>query len=329
MKIFVRILSTLLALMICLAYLYFHRSQFAIFMTINFKDCLLTLFLLLAFFGSTGYTFKLLVSLMNVNLSPVETFGLTILTNFGNYLGPTRPGAVLKAIYLKSVKGLPYMKFASVLAANLFVLCFTTGVVATGLLMVNARSQQTPTPLVLVMVSCGLLLGSALPLMCKMPHIHIPERIAHFIGSALEGFALIRSQKKKLGIIVLSILLQFIVAAWTYQMAFYAFEIRISFLSALLIGVFTSVSNLVTITPNNIGIQEAVGAYLFTFTGSDFTTGIIGVTLIRALHILITFGFTPIFFYVLLKKQKNTDMLTKILSSQRTDEITEKKVIVS
>ena len=72
-------------------------------------------------------------------------------------------------------------------------------------------------------------------------------------------------------------------------------------LSALVIGVFASMANLFTITPNNLGVQEAVIAYLLAVTGFDFTTGVIGAGLIRVIHMIITFVFTPVFTHYLLK----------------------------
>ena len=55
----------------------------------------------------------------------------------------------------------------------------------------------------------------------------------------------------------------------------------ISLVSALVLGVFTSMSNFFTLTPNNLLVQEAVVAYLFTVVGYDFSTGLVGAGLAR------------------------------------------------
>ena len=78
-------------------------------------------------------------------------------------------------------------------------------------------------------------------------------------------------------------------------------ELFMDLLTALLLGVFASISNFFTITPNNVGVQEIVMAYLYTITGLDFTNGLLGAGLIRAVHIALTFGLTPIFTYLMLK----------------------------
>ena len=121
-----QILSTIIVLCVSCIYFYLNRAQLVILQGLDLEDISILAFALFLFFCVSGYTFKLLVGLMDVELSVMETIGLSILTNFGNYLGPTRPGAALKAIYLKSSKGLPYARFASVLAANIFLAFFMT-----------------------------------------------------------------------------------------------------------------------------------------------------------------------------------------------------------
>ncbi len=301
-KNYLQMLITLLVLISCGVYLYANRSQLLILKDIQLFEIVLISSMMLAFFGISGYTFKLLVNLMNVQLSIIEMIGLTILTNFGNYLGPTRPGAALKAIYLKSTKGLAYTGFASVVAANIFLGLFMMGIVGTALLL-GMRMNTVSVPPSLVFVCVGLILGSLAPFFFNIPRIKIQGRIAHLLQLALEGFIIIRSQKRKLVFICLTFLLQFGFSALQYQVIFSVLGKPISFLSALAIGVFTSVANLITITPNNIGIQEAVSAYLFTLTGFDFSTGVIGAGLIRVTHMLITFTLTPIFVHILFCKK--------------------------
>lgn len=87
-------------------------------------------------------------------------------------------------------------------------------------------------------------------------------------------------------------------------MLFHSIGIQITFLTALFIGVFNSIANLLTVTPNNLGIQEIVTAYILTMTGFDFTTGIIGSSIGRIINMAVIFSLSPIFSYYLLKNNK-------------------------
>ena len=283
-----------------ITYLYVNRTQIAILKQVYYVDIIILFVITLLFFYITGYTFKLLVSLMNVNLSVIETLGLSILTNFGNYLGPIRPGAALKAMYLKSSRGLTYTKFTSVLAANTFLALLMTG--STGIILLFLlKKENLQPPTLLFFICAGLIFSSMLPFIYKTPIIKATGRITEFLQSTLDGFAVIRTQQGKLILICLNFIAQFFVAALINKVTFNSLGVSITFLSALTIGVFTSIANLITITPNNLGVQEVVIAYLFTITGFDFSTGVIGAGLARVIHMIITFALTPVFAHYLLK----------------------------
>lgn len=303
MKKVFQILVSIAILCICLAYLYLNREQLAILKNVVFVDIFYLITALFLFFALTGYTFNLLINLLGVKLSAMETVGLSILTNFGNYLGPTRPGAAIKAIYLKTEKNFPYSSFTSVLAANTLLVFFMTG--STGLvLLILLKLKKTPIPFLLVSASLGLVFISFAPFIRRVPNIKKIGRISNFVQSSIEGFNIIRIQKKKLLLICGTFIAQFFLSAVIFIIAFKSLGVSISLLSAMIIGVFTSISNFFTITPNNLGIQEAVIAYLFTVTGFDFSTGIICASLVRVVHMVITFTFTPIFAHYLLRSQR-------------------------
>jgi len=255
------------------------------------------------FFNVTGYTFKLLVGLMGVSLSFVETLGLSILTNFGNYLAPTRPGAAIKAVYLKSSAGLAYSHFGAVLAANLFIGFFMTGLSGLGVLLFF-RDEKTQLVHLLFIICAGLTLVSIIPFFTWLPKFEPVGRLPKILHSALTGFKIIRAQKFKLFLICFSYLAQFLISGICFKLIFYALGIPVDFVQALVVGIFGSIANLFTITPNNLGVQEAVSGYLFTLSGLDFTSGVLGAGILRVIHIFIVFILAPLFFYLLVKKTK-------------------------
>ena len=118
MKKSIQIIFTVTILTISIIYLYNNRSQIKLLENIDTADVIILFALIFLYQWVNGYIFKALLTLIEVELSASETIGLSILTSFGNYLGPTRPGAVIKAVYLKSCKKLP-----SLLKTKTLLLC--------------------------------------------------------------------------------------------------------------------------------------------------------------------------------------------------------------
>ncbi len=293
------VLLTALLLVAGTAFLHARRGELAVLAGIEPYDLIVITVLTFAFFALTGTTFALLLRLVSIRLSPLEIVGLSLVTNFGNYLGPTRPGAALKAMYLKGEKRLPYSRFAAVLAANAFVLLFVSGV--TGLCLLALLRRETGSFPPHLAATCLVLIGAAaLPFLLPIPTSrHRLGRWWRLINEAADGFREIRAQKLRLLLVCASVLAQYVLSAVMYQAIYRALQQDISFTTALVLGVFTSIANLVTLTPNNVGVQEVVTAYLYSVAGLDFTTGLIGAGLLRAVHLGLTFGCTPIFAYFL------------------------------
>lgn len=281
-------------------FIYLNRGQLTALSSLRLVDVLGVAGVLFVFFVATGFTFYLLVGLVSVRLSLIEWLGLTFLTNFGNYLGPARPGAAIKAVYLKGQKRLPYARFSAVLAANGFLIFLVSGVV--GLILLGLLWLQTGLlPPELMLVCIGLIVASTLPFVLRLPSIQRQGRVWQILNSAVVGFGVIKSKRRELLAVCGSVLLQYLLSACLMVVAYRALGQNISLTAALIIGVFTSISNFFTITPNNLGIQEIVMAYLYSVTGMDFASGLIGAGLIRAVHIAMTFGLTPVFTHLMLR----------------------------
>jgi len=286
--------------LIGIAYIWSHLDVLEKLQAISISDVLMLFCVCFAFFLATGFTFYLLVSFLSIKLSVLETIGLTFLTSFGNYLGPARPGAVLKAIYLKGEKGLSYTRFTLVLAANSFLLLFVSGTTGVVLFFVM-WADLTPMPIIVLAICLAMVGISLIPLFFLSSRVQRNGKVWDFLNKVIEGVEIIKGQRQRIFFVVFSIIIQYIIGAVLMVIAYGALGQNISILTALIIGVFTSILNLITITPNNLGIQEILTAYLFTISGMDFTLGLLGISLIRAAHIVLTFTFTPVVSYFMLK----------------------------
>lgn len=265
---------------------------------------LATLSLLMGlFFIVTGLTFNTLLSPFAVRLDIVETASLSFLSNLVSYLLPFRAGTGVKAIYLKRVKGLRYTDFGIATGANALLLAWVSG--ALGLVVLShrwANGHGLPIPL---MASSAAVFLSALLLF----RIKLPQRISEFrIFSALKPMmaATVKLTSHPGCFTKTSawIVLQFGLGALITSLIYQALDIPITFSMALVIGIFTTLANFFTVTPGNIGIQEVIMGALASYLGIPFGDGLIGASLLRALHIGVCVVFTPILLPILLRHSK-------------------------
>ncbi len=295
-------LFTLIIVAAGITYLYFSDIKLDVLKTIDIASIILLFLLSLIYFYLNGLVFKFLVGMVGVCISQIETFGLAILTNYGNFFGPFRAGSALKAFYLKSTKGLPYSTFASVITANAFITYFITGIMGL-VILIFLRLADLHFPPLLPLVCGGLVIVFGMPFIVKLPGIRSDNFFFRHLRSALEGFDTIRSQKNRLILVSLIFFIKLFFLSFLIMVTFHTLKTPISFQIALAISIFTSVSDLVSITPNNLGIQETVIAYLFTLSGNHFEIGFLGATLFRILRMIITFSLAPLFSHFLFHKK--------------------------
>ena len=297
----IRNILSLLILILAAIYLYLYHEEFTILLSIEAREILIIVLLSFAFFVATGFTFALMVAMVGVRLSGLELLSLTLLTSFFNYLGPLRPGAAIKAVYLKSEKHLSFAQFSAVLAANAFLMLFFTG--ANGVVLILVLwSTADIFSIELLLLSSLATCAAIIPFIVPISSTNKTGQIWRSIESALQSFVLIKSQKGMILLVLLSILLQFLLAAWMTVFVYAVIGQDIyPFLMGLVVGVFTSLANLFTITPNNLGVQEFLVAYLVSVMGIDFATGLTGAVLARGGHLFLTFTLAPLQGYFMLR----------------------------
>jgi len=292
-----RFAATLAVVLGGLFFLYRHRADLDVLTRLSLPELAALVASVSAFFVVSGWIFYRLVQALSVELSAVEWFGLTVLTNALNYLGPARPGVVLKAVYLKS-RSLPYAHFSAVVAAGFFLSLWVTGVAGLAVLAVMALGHGPSSPL--LAAACGaVVLFSSLPFLVPMPPVVRGGRLGALLDRALQGFREIRRRRGTIAAVGTGVLLQHLISAASCLISFRALGFDLDVLTALVLGIFVALSNVASFTPNNIGLQELVMAYLYASTGMDFTHGLLGAGLIRGVHLLVAFGLAPVFAFLL------------------------------
>ncbi|MCP4903305.1 MAG: flippase-like domain-containing protein [bacterium] len=274
---------------------------------------------LLVFFVVTGFGFCLVVSTLGVRLSPVEWIGLTFISTMLNYSAPAHPGLFAKAVYLKKKK-LSYSRFSVVMAAKVAISALSSGILGLLVLLLMWRMDGVSSPL-LVLLCSALVLLAAMPLTLPLPRLTYQGKIWKLLKDAAQGLKELRGRRWRTLAFGCIVIVEHFLSAIICMIAFRAFGFELELLSALAIGVFVAIFGLFSLTPNNIGVQEIVMAYLYSVTGMDFTDGLIGGGLIRAVHMLLAFVMAPIFAHLLLSPTR-LRQLTRLSHQNDPSELT-------
>jgi len=306
---------SLLLVLLAAWYFHRHRDQLEPLRRLQWGYIAAALALMATLVSTTSLTFLLLVRLVGVRLRPFEAIALTFLANLANYLGPTRPGAAIKAMYLKGRDGLPYARFAAILAANGLLVLLVSGAMALVSLafVMDARDPRT---WILGGIALALVLIPMAAYFAGFRAIPRRGRVWDRLSCAATGFEAMKARKAALGACAGSIILQYLVAAAMTSLMYRALGLRIAIPVALLVASFTTISNFFTITPNNFGIQELVWAYLYSVTGQEFSHGLLAAGVNRGIHLILSFGLGPAFAWLLLRSTRLS--LPSLLPWRRT-----------
>jgi uncharacterized membrane protein YbhN (UPF0104 family) len=126
------------------------------------------------------------------------------------------------------------------------------------------------------------------------------NRIAKALNAALAGWELVKNDQVLLAKLVAYTLVNISLNALCIWVAYDALGFPVPFRSALLVGLLTSFSLLIGITPGNLGIQEAVVSLSSGLLGIGTGQGLLAALLVRGATILPAFTLGPIFSFSLI-----------------------------
>lgn len=275
----------LLAILVAgVAYFIQHPELFQLLKSVPAERLVIPSLLMGLFFLVTGLTFNTLLAPFNCRPSILETAGLTFISNLASYVLPFRTGTGVKAIYLKNRHTLAYSHFVTASIANALVLLGVAGMVGmVGLLSRRFIGLQAPLALFLV---CALatLAVFALPVI-RLVHGKWGHRLQSLLHLMLASIGTIAHHRRSILLASVWTVIQFLLGALITSLTFQALSIPLDFTAALLVGTITTIANFFTITPGNIGVQEAVMGMLSNALGLSFEEGLAGATLLRLIHV--------------------------------------------
>lgn len=241
-----------------------------------------------------GIILQTILRSFNVNLTLIKCFGISSLTAMGNYLFVLGGGSIGKAFYLKRKHDFPYAAFLASTAATYilsFILVSIIGAIT--VLIVNSAPELPVLPLFWSFIALGAFIGLFLFLPVK--RITRGGKVSDMINNVLEGWRVIKSDYTFIVRISLLLLMSYFLVAAELFFSFKAFSLDVPFSSSMLIGVVTTLSDVIRITPANLGFEEAIIAFSSQILGVGFGPGLMAAGLSRAVVVMTIFLWGAIF----------------------------------
>lgn len=249
-----------------------------------------------------GILLHVLLQPFGVKLTPKEWFGLSLVTNFYNLITPFRGGAVVRAVYLKKKYDFPYVHFFATLGATYIIVLLvgsTTGMISMLSIWILYDFFNLFIFLIFAAISLSLFL-----VVTFSPRL--PERKNKWLNKIVQvinGWHMIRDKKKIIWTTGIISFLQIIDWSIFTIIAFYVFGIKLGFLEAVFLSSVNSFAILISITPGNLGVADAINVFSAALLQIRVPEAVAAVVLKRAIRIVVVSMLGPMFSWILLKRK--------------------------
>ena len=249
-----------------------------------------------------GIELRILCSIFDVELSLLESIGLSSTRSIANYL-PLGAGIISNALYLKKLKGLKYRSFISIVLTNTVLMIATSsaiGIIACVTSPYKNYNTQIIFTLFLILLSVLLIL-ILMSIWCPAS-MHISNFSKNLTNKLQEGLSILNRNHRKLYAIISIKLITIALLSFKMKILFTSIDLDLTSLSIILLVTSTLSFQIITILPGNIGITESIAGIISASTGSDFQIGFIGFAIDRLIQFIwISFIATLSIGYFLIK----------------------------
>lgn len=226
---------------------------------------------------------------------------------------------IAKTAYVKLKYDIPISQAPAILL-GLLVIFFIVGAAMMTIDMILLRLQSVPVPPVYWLVLLGAFL-SVIILRTNLSSLAfrwLPARFQKMVGLFASGWKIILANHKTIWATGLCQIGIFITAGLRIFVAYHGLGMDISPVAAVSIAVFVAFSNLVALTPGNLGVQETVIGYLTWLSGYPFAYGVAVSALIRAVDILMTMVLAPTG-WIILSRGQSLSLSWKAIMASTTE----------
>lgn len=297
---YVSIVVLFLLAILIVGYLYRQPKLLQSLQNITIGNILILIVVRLGLFTINGLYLREFSRKFDVNLVFQEWFGLSAITTMGNYVFPFSGGLVARAAYLKKQHKLSYAHFTTLLISNYLVMFWLVG--AAGLISLGLLKQNWQVYWPIALLFGGVML--VISIIFIFPRTEVPwnNRLTQFVNTLFESWFTLKQDRAllfRLVILTLGIILLNGISFW---LAYWALNLRIPFLTGIILGLVAAFSIFINLTPGNLGVQEAIVGLSAELLGSNAGEGVLAVLVIRAVTIICAFTLGPFFSYLLSRK---------------------------
>ncbi len=254
-------------------YIWQRKDTFAEVFDIPIAQFLLPAFLVLVGWGTGALQNWLIYRAAGIPVGFWQMWRLNLASQFGNYL-PLRLGTVIRAQYHKVLHQCSYARFGGVFGFRVvlnFIGIGLVGVVAT----IGVALSGGQFSLELCLIFLGMFLLPMLVWWIPAPKRWLTEnRIGRTIDQMYQGMAAIRSHRRAVVLVLLSIVARQAVIAIRFGVAAHLTGVEVTVPLLLLISALEFLVGMVALTPGALGVREAVIGYAMFAAGSSFEDGI-------------------------------------------------------
>ncbi len=283
-------------------YIYNHASDFRQISLINPLWLTPLIVLFLASYYFTGLQTKVLLKPLGVRLKNIEVYMLSIVTGFYNIITPAHGGMGVRAVYLKKKHNFTYINFLSSLA-GMYVITFFIASLSGLISFIYIYRVYNIFNWIILAVLLGLFIPLGLIILVSPKFKETKSNFINRFIKVANGWNLIRKNKKVVYFCLLVTILNLIIGSVGAIISYHIFGINLSFMQALFLTSIGSISLLVSITPGNLGVGEAVVVFSALILGITPTQSLSVAILSRIIQMISLFTLGPIFSYKLLKEK--------------------------
>ena len=274
-------------------YIFRHLEDFAILRRVGVVSLFPVLaFAVLALFVG-GFQLNLFLRGYGVALPWYRWFGIYMMMTIGNTVTPVRGGTGMCAVYLKSVHGLNYGRFAMVLLGT-YVL---SALVNSALSLVGigaAYVTQGWFSMSLVIVSVVILLGCVATFF--IPNLGESDRWGwKYVVRMINGWHELVHDRSLLWRVALVTFALNMAQAGCYVFVYRALGIRVHPFAVVTIVSLGTIGALVSLTPASLGFYDAAIIAVPTVFGLTVAEAASALVVFRAVWLVATFGLGAIF----------------------------------
>jgi uncharacterized protein (TIRG00374 family) len=282
-------------------YLWQHRAEFTQVLRLSAADVALIALLVFMTWLFTSVQGYLLNRAAGLQVGFVENFLLTMATAFGNYL-PGRAGTLVRAHYLKSVHGLRFARYGSILSIRTVLTVIAAGITGlAGTIWLGLSNGRISLELVLIFGALVVFPGLAYFWRPRQScgNEQKPGRLTRIWRDFEDGFHELKQRPSMSLWVLFFLLLQYAALGARFVVASKIAATLLPLALATLLAPLAALMSYISITPGGLGLREAVMGYATYAAGSNFAQGIFIGTVDRGVVLLmITFVGGPCFLWL-------------------------------